>query len=149
MALTQEQIEQFKTQLDTMKRDVYKRYQKREQNVDTEEITSNENHMGDSATVEYEHEKELTLKESDEELLEEINQALERIEKGTFGICIDTGEDISKERLEAVPYAKRTIEAQRAYDKRKTIPDEHTNDRRRDTSNTIEQIEEEQNASGR
>lgn len=149
MSLTHRQVEHFKSTLQSMKKDVHKRYEKREQNVDNEEIRSNENHMGDSATIEYEHEKELTLKENDEDLLEEIDQALQRIEDGTFGICIDTGEEISKERLEAVPYAKRTIEAQKAHDQKKTLPDEHTDARRKDSADTIEQIKEEQNASGR
>lgn len=47
------------------------------------------------------------LKELESEL-KEVNEALERIEKGTYGICIETGNPISKERLEAYPAAKTT-----------------------------------------
>ncbi|WP_349408268.1 TraR/DksA family transcriptional regulator [Pseudalkalibacillus sp. SCS-8] len=149
MPLTDKQLEEFKSKLEEMKKDVLKRDKHRDESVDEDESRSLENHMGDAATAEYEHEKELTLKESDEELLDEINQALQRIENGTYGKCVDTGEEISYERLKAVPYAKRTIDAQRKYDKKKVLPDERVEAKREDPSDTIEQIQEEQDAAGR
>ncbi|WP_164667834.1 TraR/DksA family transcriptional regulator [Virgibacillus doumboii] len=47
-----------------------------------------------------------------EQQLHEVNEALKRMEKGTYGICVDTGKEIPLERLKAVPYAKRTVEAE-------------------------------------
>jgi RNA polymerase-binding transcription factor DksA len=44
--------------------------------------------------------------------LEEVNHALQKIKDGTYGICEKTGQAIPYERLEAVPYARMTVEAQ-------------------------------------
>ncbi|MCQ6282660.1 hypothetical protein [Bacillus sp. EB600] len=51
--------------------------------------------------------------------IEGVNEALERIGEGTYGIYVDTIEDIPYERLEVLPYAKRTIETKA----RAPIPD--------------------------
>ena len=42
--------------------------------------------------------------------------ALQRLDEGTYGICIDCGEDIPAERLEAIPEAIRCIDDQKRYD---------------------------------
>lgn len=49
--------------------------------------------------------------------LREVEDALMRIAKGTYGVCVDTGEPIELERLKAQPTAKRTRVAQEAYEK--------------------------------
>jgi len=72
----------------------------------------------DMATELLDQEMNLSLTTSEISTLKEINEALERIEKGTYGICVDSGEVISKVRLKAVPEAKRTLEAQEKYDKK-------------------------------
>lgn len=53
-----------------------------------------------------------TVKEIDRELLEEVNRALQKMKDGTYGVCEKTGQEIPYERLEAVPYARMTVEAQ-------------------------------------
>ncbi|MGP4082898.1 TraR/DksA family transcriptional regulator [Pseudalkalibacillus sp. R45] len=143
MALTDKQIEDFKSQLQEMKEEVYQRNQNREENVDSEQLKGNDNHMANAGTAEYEHAREMALNQNDEQLINEIDEALQRIEEGTYGVCIDTGEEISIERLEAVPYAKRTIEAQKAYDEKKNPGDERLNTKHEDTSEMISQIENE------
>ena len=50
--------------------------------------------------------------------LKKIDDALKRIENGTFGKCLDTGKSIQPKRLKAIPYAKRCIEAQEEYEKK-------------------------------
>ena len=50
-------------------------------------------------------------------MIKQIDNALERIEEGTYGICEITGEQISKKRLEAIPYATMTREAQEKIEK--------------------------------
>ena len=62
-------------------------------------------HLADLASDEYEEEVNLGLLENEAEFLEEVNDALDRIERGTFGRCENCGRDISRERLEALPYA--------------------------------------------
>jgi DnaK suppressor protein len=50
------------------------------------------------------------LIENERGLLREIDEALQRIEEGTFGICVATGKTITKARLRAKPWAKYCIE---------------------------------------
>ena len=92
------------------------------------ELTSYDNHFGDTATQLEEREKQRVLHETASNLLEEVNEALERIKTGTYGICVDTGEPISFERLKALPYAKRTVEAQEELEKEKmvSLPEEQS-----------------------
>lgn len=51
--------------------------------------------------------KELALGQNEETLLEEVNEALGRIDEGTFGQCANCGKPIAKARLDAIPYARR------------------------------------------
>jgi DnaK suppressor protein len=66
-------------------------------------------HMADIGTDNYEQEFALGLLDSERKLLREINDALQRIADGTFGICEGTGEIIPKARLEANPWARYCV----------------------------------------
>ncbi len=79
---------------------------------ETEEETY-DNHLADSATATLNREIDYTLEENSEHVLSGINEALGRIESGTFGSCLRCGKQISEERLEALPYATRCIDCQR------------------------------------
>jgi RNA polymerase-binding protein DksA len=74
-------------------------------------------HMADVGTDNFEHEFTLGLLESEQALLTEINQALQRIDERTYGICLGTGEPIPKARLKAKPWAKYTVEYARMLEK--------------------------------
>jgi len=63
-------------------------------------------HMADLGTDSYEQEFTLELMDSERKLLTEINDALSRIEDGTYGICEIDGEPIPRQRLEAIPWAR-------------------------------------------
>jgi len=67
-------------------------------------------HMADVGTDNFEQEFTLGLIESERQLLREIQEALGRIEDGSYGVCIATGKPIGKARLEATPWAKYCIE---------------------------------------
>lgn len=54
--------------------------------------------------------------------LEDVERALEKIEEGTYGVCDDTGEPIPRGRLEAMPEAIRTVEAQQRHDRTRRPP---------------------------
>ncbi len=54
--------------------------------------------------------------------LREVEEALMRIAKGTYGVCVDTGEPIELARLKAQPTAKRTRAAQEAYERSHAVP---------------------------
>ena len=74
-------------------------------------------HMADIGTDNYEQEFTLGLMENEQLLLREIDEALERIEKGTFGLCVATGKKISKARLRVKPWAKHCISYVRQNEK--------------------------------
>ncbi|MBI5866241.1 MAG: TraR/DksA C4-type zinc finger protein [Planctomycetes bacterium] len=67
-------------------------------------------HMADVGTDNYEQEFTLGLIESERQTLREIEEALDRIHKGTFGVCAATGKPIGKARLRATPWAKYCYE---------------------------------------
>ena len=79
---------------------------------ETEEETY-DNHLADSATATLNREIDYTLEENAEHVLTAINDALQRIEDGTYGTCGRCGKPISEERLEALPYANRCIDCKR------------------------------------
>jgi len=67
-------------------------------------------HMADIGTDNYEQEFALGLMDSERKLLRETDDALQRIEQGTYGLCEVTGKQIPKARLEAQPWARYCIE---------------------------------------
>jgi DnaK suppressor protein len=79
---------------------------------ETEEETY-DNHLADSATATLNREIDYTLEENSEHVLAAIEEALSRIEEGTFGTCVRCGRAIAEERLEAIPYATRCIDCKR------------------------------------
>ena len=67
-------------------------------------------HMADIGTDNYEQEFALGLMDSERKLLREIDDALQRTEQGTYGLCEGTGKQIGKARLEAQPWARYCVE---------------------------------------
>jgi RNA polymerase-binding transcription factor DksA len=67
-------------------------------------------HMADVGTENYDQEFDLGLIENQQGTLDQIHEALARIEAGTFGLCVDCGQPIAKPRLQAIPYTSRCIE---------------------------------------
>ncbi len=83
----------------------------------TGDLSSMPIHMADLGTDNYEQEFALGLMDSERKLLREIDSALERIEQGTYGVCIGTGKKITKARLEAQPWARYCVEYARLLEK--------------------------------
>ena len=67
-------------------------------------------HMADLGSDNFEQEFTLELLDSERKVLVEIEDALKRIEEGTFGICEGTGKPIERSRLEAIPWARYSVE---------------------------------------
>lgn len=74
-------------------------------------------HMADVGSDNYEQELTLGIVENERELLTEIENALQRIEDGTYGVCIATGKPINKARLSVKPWAKYSVEAEREMER--------------------------------
>lgn len=70
-------------------------------------------HMADHGSDNYEQDFTLSLVESERRELFEIDQALQRIQDGVYGICEGTGLPIARARLEAIPHARYSIDYQR------------------------------------
>jgi len=77
-----------------------------------EEMSSYSLHMADSGTDNFDRDFALSLLSSDQDAIYEIEEALKRIEKNTYGICELTGKPIPKSRLDAIPWTRFTVEAQ-------------------------------------
>ena len=71
----------------------------------------------DAATQEEEFRLELRTRDRERKLITKIDQALSRIDDGSYGYCEDTGEPIGIKRLEARPIATLSIEAQERHEK--------------------------------
>ena len=84
---------------------------------DKGDVSGHALHMADVATDMYDREFNQALASNDRQFIQRIEDALSRIEKGIFGICLKTGKRISEARLKAIPYAEYCVEAQEEMDK--------------------------------
>ncbi len=85
---------------------------KRSQKEDSGDISTS----ADAGTDNFDRDFALSVVSSEQEALREIEAAIKRIHSGTYGICEITGEKISHERLEAVPFTRFSLEGQRQYE---------------------------------
>jgi len=74
-------------------------------------------HMADSGTDNFDRDFALSLLSSDQDAVYEIEEALKRIEKKTYGVCELTGKNIPRARLEAIPWTRFTVDAQAQLEK--------------------------------
>ena len=77
--------------------------------LDSGEQSPDPLHMADVGTDNYEQEFTLSLMESDSDTLSQIEDALIRIENGTYGVCEECEKGIPKARLNAIPYAIKCV----------------------------------------
>lgn len=74
-------------------------------------------HMADSGTDNFDRDFALSLLSSDQDAVHEIEEALKRIEKGTYGVCELSGKAIPPARLRAIPWTRYTVETQAKLEK--------------------------------
>ena len=82
------------------------------------DLTAYTVHMADMAADTYERELSMNIVSSEQEVLYQIDDALKRIDEGTFGICQQCNTPITMSRLKAVPYASLCIKCQRAKEQK-------------------------------
>ena len=81
--------------------------------TDRAELSSGgDNHPADLATDLFLREEDMALVKNAQDILQQIERAMEKIEDGTYGVSDRSGEPIPKERLEAIPYATLTASEQ-------------------------------------
>jgi DnaK suppressor protein len=81
-----------------------------------------ETDSGDMSQSIFDREMDASVGEGIERRLGEVERALQKVEEGSYGICEDTGEEIPRGRLEAVPEAIRTVEAQQRFERVRRRP---------------------------
>ena len=77
--------------------------------------------LADRASTETERSLELRTRDRQRKLVAKIDEALERIDDGTYGYCEETGEPINLKRLDARPIATLSIEAQERHERRERV----------------------------
>ena len=77
--------------------------------------------IADRASVETDRAVELRTRDRERKLVQKIDEALNRIEKGEFGYCDETGEPIGLRRLEARPIATLSLEAQEQHERMERV----------------------------
>ncbi len=84
-------------------------------------------HMAEAATDAFDRDLALSLLSSEQDALYEIEQALDRIRNGSFGVCELTGKPIEPARLAAVPWTRFCAEAERELEKKGTFKNPRLN----------------------
>ena len=113
--LTAKEVREFKDFLLTLRERVSGEYSTLSR--DNLEANQRDASLSDQGTDTFDREMELNMMGGEQEVLFEIDAALRRIEKGTFGICELTGQPINIERLQALPYVRYTVRAQSELEK--------------------------------
>jgi DnaK suppressor protein len=110
------QLEHFRTILESWKRDLMVEVDRTVSHMKDE--AANFPDPNDRATQEEEFSLELRTRDRERKLIRKIDEALKRIEDGSYGYCLETGEEIGVKRLEARPVATLSIEAQERRERR-------------------------------
>jgi DnaK suppressor protein len=114
--MSTEQLEHFRTILSSWKQDLMLEVDRTVSHMKDE--AANFPDPNDRATQEEEFSLELRTRDRERKLIRKIDEALGRIEDGSYGYCLETGEQIGVKRLEARPVATLSLEAQERRERR-------------------------------
>jgi DnaK suppressor protein len=114
--MSKEQLDHFRKILQTWKQDLMLEVDRTVSHMKDE--AANFPDPNDRATQEEEFSLELRTRDRERKLIRKIDEALGRIEDGSYGYCLETGEQIGVKRLEARPVATLSIEAQERRERR-------------------------------
>jgi DnaK suppressor protein len=117
--MNERQREYFRVKLLAWREDILKEAKETLQHLQEE----NQNHpdLADRASSETDRAIELRARDRQRKLIAKIDEALTRIDDGTYGYCEETGEPISLRRLEARPIATLSVEAQERHERRERV----------------------------
>jgi DnaK suppressor protein len=114
--MSKEQLEHFRQILSSWKQDLMMEVDRTVTHMKDE--AANFPDPNDRATQEEEFSLELRTRDRERKLIRKIDEAIKRIEDGSYGYCLETGEEIGIKRLEARPVATLSIEAQERRERR-------------------------------
>lgn len=117
--MNERQREYFRKKLQAWKEEILE--ESRSTIATLQQETVAEADLADRATSETDRGLELRTRDRQRKLISKIDQALRRIEDGTYGYCEETGEPISLSRLEARPIATLSLEAQERHERRERV----------------------------
>lgn len=117
--MNERQREYFRAKLLVWREDILKEAKETLQHLQEE----NQNHpdLADRASSETDRAIELRARDRQRKLIAKIDEALSRIDDGSYGYCEETGEPISLRRLEARPIATLSVEAQERHERRERV----------------------------
>ena len=117
--MNERQREYFRAKLLAWREDILREAKETLQHLQEE----NQNHpdLADRASSETDRAIELRARDRQRKLIAKIDEALTRIDDGTYGYCEETGEPISLRRLEARPIATLSVEAQERHERRERV----------------------------
>ena len=114
--MSKEQLDHFRMILSVWKNDLMQEVDRTVLHMKDE--AANFPDPNDRATQESEFSLELRTRDRERKLIRKIDEALKRIEDGSYGFCLETGEPIGVKRLEARPVATLSVEAQERRERR-------------------------------
>ena len=113
------QLEYFKLKLLTWKDEILR--ESRETVSHLQKETENHPDLADRASSETDRSLELRTRDRQRKLISKIDEALRRVEDGSYGYCEETGEPITLARLDARPIATLSLEAQERHERRERV----------------------------
>ena len=117
--MNERQRDYFRAKLLAWREDILK--EAKETLLHLQEENQNHPDLADRASSETDRAIELRARDRQRKLIAKIDEALARIDDGTYGYCEETGEPISIRRLEARPIATLSVEAQERHEKREKV----------------------------
>jgi DnaK suppressor protein len=117
--MNERQLDYFRKKLLAWKEDILKESRETLTNLQVE--TENHPDLVDRASSETDRALELRTRDRQRKLISKIDEALRRIEDGSYGFCEETGEPIGLARLEARPTATLSVEAQERHERRERV----------------------------
>ena len=118
MTLKKTEIAKFKKRLEIMHQQMTKVLRGSTEEIKRpDEATGYSQHQADQGTDDFDRTISLEVTGREYETIRQIERALEKIDENTYGICDVSGKEIPIKRLEAMPYATMTVEAQEKLEK--------------------------------
>ncbi|PIB91112.1 RNA polymerase-binding protein DksA [Caulobacter sp. FWC2] len=117
--MNERQLEYFKDKLLAWKEEILR--ESRETVAHLQKETENHADLADRASSETDRALELRTRDRQRKLISKIDQALRRVEDGSYGYCEETGEPIGLARLDARPTATMSVEAQERHERRERV----------------------------
>jgi DnaK suppressor protein len=112
--MNERQLEYFRRKLLAWRSELLEDYQETREHLGNGDRAGSD--FADMASAETDHALELRTRDRERKLVAKIDEALERIDNGTYGYCAETGKPIGLKRLEARPIASLSIEAQERHE---------------------------------